>query len=327
MPESLTEIKSQMALSIRSLSVSVWNKWEDIDTAIRLIDKAISITTTDLTVKQNLREAKTKLTELKNDIDKVARVNTTRSITQTIPSRPIILPTPKPAYSNNSNSGSKSSQKDNSGCGIFIAIIIVIGIIIAIANSQKNTTAVNNTTADSVKIDSPPQANNALPTTVVTLPTPVSQYAGNSLNTGTSPYNSCFGIGGWNGNAWIRFTNDNSVDAVVCLVDSISSSTIRNEYIRAGAIFKMKQIPAGTYYVKVYSGNDWNPELQNGCGNTGGFEKSSNYSSSIGVYNAIEITDDGVQFSTYKIDLSKIISSNPPIPYSEASFFNNQQTQ
>ncbi|QEM03147.1 hypothetical protein DIU31_006275 [Mucilaginibacter rubeus] len=321
LPDSLTEINSQLALLIRSLSVSVWNKWEDIDNAIRLIDKSLVIKTTDLKVKQNLNEAKSKLSELKSDLNKVTTVNAIHRAP--ITSRPVTVPSPKPYTSTNN----KTSQKDNSGCAIFIIIIIVIAIIIAIANGQKNSSTAVSTAADSVMTDSSATILDSSKTSVVTPPAPVSQWAGNSLKTGASPYNSCFGIGSWNGNAWIKFTNDNSVDAIICLVDSLSNSTIRNEYIRAGAVFKMKQIPAGMYYIKVYSGNDWNPGLQNGCGNTGAFEKSPNYSSSIGVYNAIEITDDGVQYSTYKIDLSKIINSNPAIPYNESSFFNNQQTQ
>ncbi|HTI60108.1 hypothetical protein [Mucilaginibacter sp.] len=319
-PQALNEIKSQIALVIRSLSVSVWNEWEDIDNAVRLIDKAITISTTDSTVKQNLKEAKDKLSQLKIDITNRELQKLTRSfnLPTTTPSRAITQPTVKPTHN--------KSQKDNSGCLVFIGIIIVVAIIIGIANSKKSQTYTSNSSTDTTKVDTT-RAVSSVPSQPVAPIHEPSKYSGNSLHTGATPYNNCFGIGGWNGNSWIKFTNDNTVDAIVCLVDSLTGSTIRNNYIRAGRVFKMKQVPPGTYYVKTYSGLDWDPEMKNGCGFNGGFEKYPTFNTSIGVYNAIPITDDGFQYSTYQINLSKIINNTSSIQYSEMAFFFNNQTQ
>src|SRR5690606_34336289 len=92
------------------------------------------------------------------------------------------------------------------------------------------------------------------------------KYFGNKLNNGDSPLDNCFGKGIYNGKAYLIFDNSNETDAIVCLVNQYSGKTIRNEYIRAGAEFKMTQIPSGNYFIKVCYGNDWNPDKENFCG-------------------------------------------------------------
>lgn len=317
LPSSLDEIKSQVALVVKRLSVIVWNTFEDNDTSIRLIEKALSITIADETVKKSLNEAKARLLELKQE---QVIASFSRPITA---ARPIVQNPPKPIYS----SSKQTNKSDGSGFGILVGIIVVIIIIVVIASNSSNSSSSSSSNVssattypalDSSKTDS----TSVMPRDTVSTINTNSQYTGNSLKTGASPFNSCFGIGGWDGHSWIKFTNDNSTDAVVCLVDSTSGSTIRNEYIRGGTTYKMKQVPVGTYFIKIYSGNDWNPNLQNGCGNTGGFESNVSYSSSLQVYNSLEIAEFDGKFTTYNIKLSPITTSAQG-QYSQYNFFNS----
>lgn len=44
LPRTFDEIKNQVALSLRAMSVEVWNSYSNIDVSIDLINKANSIT-------------------------------------------------------------------------------------------------------------------------------------------------------------------------------------------------------------------------------------------------------------------------------------------
>lgn len=142
----------------------------------------------------------------------------------------------------------------------------------------------------------------------------ISRWKGNQLGNGSSPFNSCFGKGKRSGRSWIRFQNRNGVDAVVCLINSISGATIRNEYVRAGESFEMSNVPVGTYYIKVLYGNDWNPTLTSPCGSQGFFDSDVNFSVSDGFSNAInvETSNDGysIRYSTHTITLHPVANGN-----------------
>ena len=78
LPIVFDEVKNQVALSLKSLSVEVWNTFSSIDISIDLIDKANSIIGLKSDIKENIQTAKTKLLEIKSKIDKsslVARKN------------------------------------------------------------------------------------------------------------------------------------------------------------------------------------------------------------------------------------------------------------
>ena len=117
----------------------------------------------------------------------------------------------------------------------------------------------------------------------------LSKYSQNQLSNGASPFNECFGSGKTGGNAYIVFDNGNKTDVVVCLTDYYSGTTIRNEYIRAGEKYKVKNIPSGTYTIKGYYGNSWNPTKQNFCGTQGGFEQNEHFSKSDRIGDLIKI--------------------------------------
>jgi len=105
----------------------------------------------------------------------------------------------------------------------------------------------------------------------------VSPYQGNKLLNGSSPFDECFGSGLYSGNAELTIKNGSYSDAIVCLFNISSRQTIRNEYIPKGLNFQMTKIPKGYYKIKVFYGNDWNPNLKNACGTNGNFESNRDF--------------------------------------------------
>jgi hypothetical protein len=145
----------------------------------------------------------------------------------------------------------------------------------------------------------------------------------NKLQNGDSPFDSCFGKGEYNGESWILFKNGNETDAIVCLVELSTGRTIRNDYICAGSEFTMNEIPSGTYYLKVYYGNDWNTDKDNICGK-GAFNYDEHFSKSINPDDYIEIENSASGYSTFTITLYSVINGNMSSePMSETDFFNN----
>ncbi|MDR3118129.1 MAG: hypothetical protein LBU44_01690 [Mediterranea sp.] len=151
-----------------------------------------------------------------------------------------------------------------------------------------------------------------------------SEYKGNQLSNGSSPLDGCFGKGRYSGQAWITFKNSNASDAIVCLVRVSSEKTIRNEYIRAGTNFTMNNIPSGTYYLKVYYGNDWNPTKENFCGTKGAFDSDERFSKSDNYSDYIEIENLEYSYTTGEITLYTVANGNMSLERMSASeFFNN----
>jgi hypothetical protein len=167
------------------------------------------------------------------------------------------------------------------------------------------------------------------PSTVTNISSSVAEekesvYKGNRLENGASPLQDCFGSGKYAGHAWIEFKNGNSTDAIVCLVNLNSGRTIRNEYIQAGTDFKMTKIPSGTYYLKIYQGNDWNPTIGNFCGTKGGFESEESFSKSDDPTDHIQIKNSSRSYTTGSITLYQVSNGNmSTASMSPEAFFNN----
>jgi hypothetical protein len=137
------------------------------------------------------------------------------------------------------------------------------------------------------------------------------------LNNGSSPYDGIFGKGiyDYNSECWITFKNGNSTDAIVCLENVSNGRTIRNEYIQAGTDYQMTNIPEGVYKVKVFYGNDWNPEktLKNGA-IRGSFDTDQSYSLSDKpddlILMKITETYNSISYTTGEITLYTISNGN-----------------
>lgn len=297
------EIRNQLALGLRALSVAVWNSHNDIDVALNLISKGLSINSNSET-KTNLTEARNQLNELKRKLDTIKQAAATRT-TQ--------------SYSRQTTTSSSSS---NQGCLVFLGIAVVIGIIIAVANSNKSSSSYSSPTYSSSNNSS--ATDNSTSNTYTEPVATESQYKGNQLSNGASPLDGCFGKGKYSGQAWIRFDNSNASDAIVCLVKLSTGKTVRNEYIQAGKSFTMNNIPSGTYYLKVYYGNDWNPNKENFCGTSGAFDTDGHFSKSDSPSDYIEVNNTDYSYTTGSITLYSVANGNMSTEATTAAdFFNN----
>jgi len=221
-----------------------------------------------------------------------------------------------------------------------ISIVFVIIFIISISknNEQANISKSTNNISEIIN-EEKPSTRITFETPKIELITPkvykpkevvkISKYKGNQLENGASPYNSYFGYGVYNKKYYNEITlkNGYSTDAIVCLVNYYSKKTIRNEYIKKNTNFKMTNIQSGTYYIKVFSGNDWNPEklLANGR-IRGGFETDISYSVSDNQDDLIQLeqTEDysGIEYSIYTITLYQVSNGNMESePIKEKDFF------
>lgn len=271
--DEFEEIKSQVALTLRGMSVEIWNTFSNVNIALNLINKANEIRGLNNETLTNIQNAKKQLEDLKIKSENVRKVTHTNS-----------------------------SSTDNTGCGWMIIVLLVVGFLIAISNSN-NTTSNNYTPpVDSLAVDSAAAETddiNAVPI--------ASEFKGNQLNNGDSPLDDCFGAGDYSGNATLTIENGGSTDAIVCLYNVDEDRTIRNEYVRINSTFKMTNIPQGNYRIRVFYGNDWNPNFHNNCGSNGNFESDI----SISEFDGDQFFQDNSEgFSTNRITLHSVSGGN-----------------
>jgi len=197
-------------------------------------------------------------------------------------SNPPRTSTPSPQY----NPPKPKSDDVNWGGWIFgiILFIIVVKSCSAANNNNDNTnydTAVDST---AVVVDTSASIVDTVAalvdTSAIAMPSEqyTSEYIGNQLENGSSPLDDCFGSGSYRGNASLTIKNGGNSDAIVCLYSTSNDRTIRNEYVQKNSSFKMSSIEQGYYKIRVFYGNDWNPNLKNSCGSNGNFETDVNFS-------------------------------------------------
>ena len=200
---------------------------------------------------------------------------------------------------------------------ILATCVVVISVVIYIVNGINNETAINSSQSNRPATSS--STNNNYSYSKPEKKT--SAYKGNQLANGSSPLDGCFGSGRYGGEAWITFKNGNASDAIVCLVNVSSQKTIRNEYIKARTNFKMTQIPSGTYYLKVYYGNDWNPTKTNFCGTSGAFDSNEHFSKSDNYSDYLRIENSEYSYTTGEITLYTVANGNMTSERMSASEF------
>ncbi|MGO4819578.1 hypothetical protein [Flavobacterium sp. W22_SRS_FP1] len=267
------EIKSQIAITLKILSVEVYNKYSDVECSIYLINKANNINSIDPSFKEIIKNAS-------NDLQKIKREKEIRLLRN--------LQLPK-NVERSFTSTSPPSSNNNGIIWLFVAMVF-IGVMVSLG-SEKDT---NNYASDevypidtvavdtaSVAVDIPAIRdydeiyNDTIDTAQEYIPSP---YLGNQLMNGASPLDDCFGKGLYNGRATLTIKNGGSSDAIICLYSISDDRTIRNEYVQKDSNFKMSNISQGNYKIRVLYGNDWNPNLTNSCGSTGNFENNVNFS-------------------------------------------------
>jgi len=260
LPSVFDEIKNQVAFSLRAMSVEVWNTFSDIDVSLELINKASSIEGLKPETMQNLQVAKKQLSEFQNN--------------SSLKRRPPI---------NSQTKQSSNVPQDNDS--IFFrnfSVIIIIGIIIGVIyfakyledlNAPKEShieKAINNSNSYSSNNSTPESPNTQNPSST-------SKYKGNQLWDGASPLTGCFGREIFKGRATLTIKNGGNSDAIICLYSVDLDRTIRNEYVQKESSYKMSKIAEGNYKIRVFYGNDWNPEMKNSCGTNGFFESDVNF--------------------------------------------------
>jgi hypothetical protein len=261
------EIKSQIAITLKILSVEVYNKYFDLSTSLYLISLASSINHINPSFKKIINDAgdelgkifKEKQLQLLGDIGLPGVIN--NSPGRTSPQRP-------------------SVSNDVGYLWLFL-LIIFIAIIYNCESTPKTDTyppdEVYVVDSVDVKVDSVAILSDEsdIDTAQEYVPSP---YLGNQLINGASPLDDCFGKGLYNGRATLTIKNGGSSDAIICLYSISDDRTIRNEYVQKDSNFTMSNISQGNYKIRVFYGNDWNPNLINSCGSTGNFENNVNFS-------------------------------------------------
>jgi len=345
------EIRKALANVIRGISISIWNKHSDIDTSIRTLNKALAINLSSDAKNKLLLDLK-KLNELKKErelqgepISSAPYLGNFYGIGFTIygdtyyftvfhiPVLPLARYNCHQIFNGYRFLGKLKLHKWQKiwQWALPIAIVLWIAISSIIDSDNSNSSYSNNYTRPSYTT---PQSNNNdyAPKNDYTAPsntylTPIkteSEYKGNQLSNGASPFDRCFGKGKYSGQAWIKFDNSNSSDAIVSLVNVYSEKVIRNEYIKAGSTYKMSNVPTGTYYLKVYYGNDWNPTKTNFCGTLGAFDNDAHFSKSDNPKDYIEIVNGSSGYSTWTITLYSVLNGNMSTePTNESDFFKN----
>lgn len=345
------EIRKALANTIRGISVSMWNKHNDIDTSVRTINKALAINLSTETKDKLLLDLK-KLNELKKEresrgeaISEAPYLGNFYGIGFTIygdtyyftifhiPVFPLARYNCHQIYNGYRFLGKLKLHKWQKIWQWALPIVIILWITISSIFDSNNSNSSYSNTYTTPSYTTPQTNNNDYtPKKDYTEPstnyfTPIkkeSEYKGNQLSNGASPFDKCFGKGKYGGQAWIKFDNSNSSDAIVSLVNVYSEKVIRNEYIKAGSTYKMTNVPTGTYYLKVYYGNDWNPTKTNFCGTSGAFDNDEHYSKSDSPKDYMEIVNSSTGYSTWTITLYSVLNGNMSTePTNAADFFKN----
>jgi len=145
-----------------------------------------------------------------------------------------------------------------------------------------------------------------------------------------SPYTKYFGeevyIDG-NKNS-IKISNSSQSEAVVCLVENKRPyKTIRNQYMNAGATFKMNEVPNGSYFLKVFYGHNWDTSitfLNNKF--KGGFKEQIAFVKILNGNDFFKMNHNSngpsSSFSSYEVDLTPFSSVEKNNKISVEEFFN-----
>lgn len=302
LPSFAGEIRSSIAYVLRGISISMWNVHKDIETAIKTITKAVSINIpiTDAT-KLNadllkLKELKKEKNEIGEPINSAPNLSTTNGIGTTIYDKTLyfvvfhipILPLTRYNCESTSNGYRfygklklhtwQKVWKWGLIGGLILSIIISIIISIVDSNISSSNYYPTSTESYTSPATSNENTDNTYNNASEQIEAITSQYIGNQLKDGASPLTGCFGKGIYSGNATLTIKNGGNSDAIICLYSIDNDRTIRNEYVQKNSSFTMSNIAQGEYKIRVFYGNDWNPELENSCGTKGNFESDINFS-------------------------------------------------
>jgi hypothetical protein len=294
LPSFANEIRHSIAFTIREISVSMWNIYKDNKSAIKSIQIALQINLKESDIAK-LNEDLSKLNELKKEKDEIGEpiksvpsLSTINGIGTTIYGKTLyfvflgipILPLSR--YNCESTGigyrfyGKLKLQLWQKIWKFGLTGGLILFLIITSYLNDSN----NNSSSYSPPSSLPDVSNynsENITTTEESQPPTTSEFKGNQLSDGASPLSGCFGQGVYQGNASLTIKNGGNSDAIVCLYSIDYDRTIRNEYVQKNSSFTMSNIAQGQYKIRVFYGNDWNPELENSCGTKGNFESDVNF--------------------------------------------------
>ena len=137
-----------------------------------------------------------------------------------------------------------------------------------------------------------------------------------SLATGAKPYAAMYGSGRYDSESmsYLEVKNSVETDAIVMLYDTRTGRVVRHAYLRAGATYKLRQLPSGIFDMRVYQGVNWNPNKYMGPNApTGGFESEESFT----VCRPADYLDmrhtesyNGVSYPTYTVTLYTVRNGN-----------------
>ena len=288
------ETKNEIALLLKSLSVSIWNKQDDIDIALFVLSKGMAINADEVT-KAKLLTAKIQLDELKVKIERQQEANRQR------------LASYKP--------------KEKSSYGVLIGIAAIIFIIYLISSSNKSNSSNSNYSNTNYSV--PPLAVDTAKAEVNTSTLSSNNSSSNNSYSAEPVYTKVIMK---NGNmsdcSGIKPIYDNSIstkliisaqmtDVAVKIINYETDKCIRFVFVNDGTTYTAKGIPEGKYYLKIAYGNDW--EVKDGdpiC--KGHFASHSSYKKDYSAYDFHKVyQDDGrVSIPYYTLKLYRTYSSD-----------------
>jgi hypothetical protein len=348
LPSFADDIRNSYAYAYRSMSISIWNKHRNIDSAISVINKGLLINSSSET-KTKLNGDLKDLLEIKKEKEKTGEpistapdMSTTNGIGTTIygdtlyfvffhiPIIPIARYSCEQTYTGYRFFGKLKLHTWQKvwqwGLPIGILLMFIIPSIIdsnnksTYSNDYSTPTYTSPTTSSSENSSS--TYNNSTPSTSYSETVIAdSKYKGNQLKNGASPFNACFGKSLYGGHAKLTVKNGSASDAIICIYSVDNARTIRNSYIRANSNFTISSIPQGDYKIRVFYGNDWNPTVTNDCGGKGNFESNTSFSE----FDRTEYFEDSDRgFTVASITLYSVIGGNASSSSIDKSKFFNK---
>ena len=298
LPSFADEIRNYYAYIISSISISIWNKHKNVDSAIRILTIALSISSSSKT-KEKLNSDLDDLLNIQKEQERNGKPiksapkmsnkhgtgttiygDTQYLVVLAIPIIPISRFNCERIYNGYRFYGKLKLRTWQRVWQLGLPTVIIVWLTVAIMSDPNNySTPIY--TAPTSSLDETPatkKGDTTLNKTNDETTSELDPYKGNQLKNGASPLNSCFGKAIYGGNAKLKVQNGSNADAIVCLYSIDSDRTIRNKYIRANSRLTISNIPQGQYKIRIIYGNDWNPTASCDCGGKGNFDSNINFS-------------------------------------------------
>ena len=338
LPNFGNEIKDQIAYAIRSLSISSWNKQNDIHVAVILINIALSINIsnsakekfeTDLKELENIKRKREEdgtpilsapTLHTINGVGTMLYGKTSYFVVLGIPIIPISRYNCTPNGDGYTFYGKLKLHKWQLIWKWSVPVLFMIWVVIELMSSPDVKSYSNNSSSEY----SPNSSSNYANTT------PTDTKVVNEIEMTNGNISGCSDF-----KPKYDYSIDNeleistiSTDAALKIFDKKNDKCIRFVFIKSGTIYKVKNIPEGVYYLKIAYGNKWSViEGDSNC--KGRFYSNSSYKRDDDLYNfnKKKYSDGRISIPSYTLKLyttfSRNKTDNSTGSISEDDFFSN----